>query len=126
VPGLSFCRLQAALQAQLGPRLRVVVGVERDVEGGVAAQARRRAVNCQIEVAPLVVQDHAAQYTEMRGAGKSTGPCASRRSYFFFLDFEGHIEDTDCARLVRELRKKTTFLKVLGSYPAWTGQEASN
>jgi hypothetical protein len=23
----------------------------------------------------------------MRGAGKSTGPCASRRSYFFFLDF---------------------------------------
>ena len=46
--------------------------------------------------------------------------------YVFFLDFEGHIEDPVCARLIRDLRKKTTFLKALGSYPAWTGQEASN
>jgi chorismate mutase/prephenate dehydratase len=43
--------------------------------------------------------------------------------YVFFLDFEGHVEDPVCARLMRDLGKKTTFLRALGSYPAWTGQE---
>ncbi|MBI2648405.1 MAG: prephenate dehydratase [Thaumarchaeota archaeon] len=37
--------------------------------------------------------------------------------YYFFLDFEGHRQDRDCARVLRELATKTVLLKVLGSYP---------
>lgn len=37
--------------------------------------------------------------------------------YYFFLDFEGHREDGNCALVLGELAKKTVFLKVLGSYP---------
>lgn len=38
--------------------------------------------------------------------------------YFFFLDFQGHRKDPTCKEALEELKKKTTFLKVLGSYPA--------
>jgi chorismate mutase / prephenate dehydratase len=40
--------------------------------------------------------------------------------YVFFLDFEGHRQDPLCLKLLEELKKETTFLKVLGSYPTWT------
>jgi chorismate mutase/prephenate dehydratase len=37
--------------------------------------------------------------------------------YFFFVDFEGHIEDPLVAEAIRELGEHCTFVKVLGSYP---------
>lgn len=37
--------------------------------------------------------------------------------YHFFVDFEGHRSDDVCAEALESLRKSTTFLKVLGSYP---------
>jgi prephenate dehydratase len=37
--------------------------------------------------------------------------------YYFFVDFEGHRQDTKVVRVLSELAKKTAFLKVLGSYP---------
>jgi len=37
--------------------------------------------------------------------------------YVFFIDFEGHVKDEPITELVAELGKKTSFLKVLGSYP---------
>ena len=37
--------------------------------------------------------------------------------YVFFLDMEGHIEDSKVARAIDQLRKDCMFLKVLGSYP---------
>lgn len=38
--------------------------------------------------------------------------------YVFYLDFEGHREDQPCRDMLNDLRANTSFLKVLGSYPA--------
>ncbi len=37
--------------------------------------------------------------------------------YYFFLDFEGNMDDAAQKEALSDLTKKTTFLKVLGSYP---------
>jgi chorismate mutase / prephenate dehydratase len=37
--------------------------------------------------------------------------------YFFFVDCDGHFEDTRVAKAIEELKKHCTFVKVLGSYP---------
>ena len=39
--------------------------------------------------------------------------------YIFYVDFEGHIEDEVCKQALAELEDKTTFLKLLGSYPSF-------
>ncbi len=38
-------------------------------------------------------------------------------NYFFFVDFEGHAEDTRIAKTIEVLKESSTFFKVLGSYP---------
>lgn len=40
--------------------------------------------------------------------------------YFFYLDFEGHWNDSVCREALDGLLDKTSFLKVIGSYPAAT------
>ena len=37
--------------------------------------------------------------------------------YSFFLDFEGHVEDTKVKNLLKKLSSVTQTLKILGSYP---------
>ena len=37
--------------------------------------------------------------------------------YLFFLDLEGHIEDSRIQKAIRQLEKNCVFIKVLGSYP---------
>ena len=37
--------------------------------------------------------------------------------YFFFIDFEGHVEDRKIKKMLKELEDKVRFLKILGSYP---------
>ncbi|MGD0177621.1 MAG: bifunctional chorismate mutase/prephenate dehydratase, partial [Candidatus Bathyarchaeia archaeon] len=37
--------------------------------------------------------------------------------YHFFVDFEGHRTDPKCDEALEVLRRSTTFLKILGSYP---------
>ena len=37
--------------------------------------------------------------------------------YNFYLDFEGHREETACKEALEGLRRKSIFVKVLGSYP---------
>ncbi len=37
--------------------------------------------------------------------------------YFFFLDIDGHIEESIVARAIQQLGKHCNFVKVLGSYP---------
>ena len=37
--------------------------------------------------------------------------------YFFFVDFTGHVQDATVARCLEEMKKRTAFLKVSGSYP---------
>ncbi len=38
--------------------------------------------------------------------------------YFFFLDFQGHVDDRPVARALADLEKVCMFVKLLGSYPA--------
>jgi chorismate mutase/prephenate dehydratase len=37
--------------------------------------------------------------------------------YLFFVDFAGHIGEEDIGECMEDLKKETTFLKILGSYP---------
>jgi len=37
--------------------------------------------------------------------------------YVFYADFEGHIDGEPYQEAMKELRKETTFVKILGSYP---------
>ena len=37
--------------------------------------------------------------------------------YLFYLDFEGHVEDQNIAKVIDSLKKKSLFMKVLGSFP---------
>lgn len=37
--------------------------------------------------------------------------------YVFYVDFEGHVEDDICKKALLELNDKTSFIKILGSYP---------
>lgn len=37
--------------------------------------------------------------------------------YLFYLDFEGHVDDQNIAKVIDSLRKKSLFMKVLGSFP---------
>ncbi|MCE5210086.1 MAG: prephenate dehydratase [Deltaproteobacteria bacterium] len=41
--------------------------------------------------------------------------------YSFFVDMIGHVTDKHVKSCLRELKKKTTFLKILGSYPKSEG-----
>jgi chorismate mutase/prephenate dehydratase len=38
--------------------------------------------------------------------------------YVFYVDVEGHQQDANVARALGELKRKASFLKILGSYPA--------
>lgn len=40
--------------------------------------------------------------------------------YNFYVDFHGHVRDKACRDAVRDLRERSTFVKVLGSYPVAT------
>jgi chorismate mutase/prephenate dehydratase len=42
--------------------------------------------------------------------------------YSFFVDMIGHIKDKQVKNCLQELKKKTTFLKILGSYPKNEGR----
>jgi len=40
--------------------------------------------------------------------------------YLFYLDFEGHWQDTECEAALMGLLRRSSFVKLLGSYPAAT------
>ena len=40
--------------------------------------------------------------------------------YLFYLDFEGHWQDTPCEAALMSLLRRSSFVKLLGSYPAAT------
>jgi len=43
--------------------------------------------------------------------------------YYFFIDFEGHVENPKVKKMIQEVEGKVKFLKVLGSYPASAKKE---
>jgi prephenate dehydratase len=40
--------------------------------------------------------------------------------YVFYLDFEGHCQDPECEAAIMALLRRSSFVKLLGSYPAAT------
>ena len=40
--------------------------------------------------------------------------------YIFYLDFEGHCQDPECEAAIVSLLRRSSFVKLLGSYPAAT------
>jgi prephenate dehydratase len=40
--------------------------------------------------------------------------------YLFYLDFEGHWQDTECEAALMALLRRSSFVKLLGSYPSAT------
>ncbi len=46
--------------------------------------------------------------------------------YVFYLDFEGHSEDEACAEAIMGLLRRSSFVKLLGSYPAAETPHAEN
>ncbi len=40
--------------------------------------------------------------------------------YIFYLDFEGHMQDPECEAAIMGLLRRSSFVKLLGSYPAAT------
>ncbi len=43
--------------------------------------------------------------------------------YYFYIDFEGHVDNPKVKKMLKEIETKVKFLKVLGSYPASTAKE---
>ncbi len=43
--------------------------------------------------------------------------------YYFYIDFEGHMENPKVKKMLDEIEGKVKFLKVLGSYPASAAKE---
>lgn len=46
--------------------------------------------------------------------------------YVFFLDFEGHCQDPRCEAAIMSLLRRSSFVKLLGSYPAATTPTLEN
>jgi chorismate mutase/prephenate dehydratase len=44
-------------------------------------------------------------------------------SYYFFLDIEGHRQDTIVFDTIEAIKRYSLSLKVLGSYPLFTAEE---
>ena len=38
--------------------------------------------------------------------------------YYFFIDFEGHLDQPKVKKMLREMEQRVKFMKILGSYPA--------
>ncbi len=38
--------------------------------------------------------------------------------YYFFIDFEGHVENPRVCRMLSEIEKQSRFIKILGSFPS--------
>ena len=45
--------------------------------------------------------------------------------YYFFIDFEGHVDQPKIKKMLKQIENNVKFLKILGSYPAAKGIETS-
>jgi chorismate mutase/prephenate dehydratase len=67
-----------------------------------------------------VLADHHLSMTKLESRPRPRNPW----EYLFYVDFEGNLADPNVAAALREMAARTGFLKVFGSYPARTGNEA--
>ena len=64
--------------------------------------------------------DHGLSLTKLESRPRRNTPW----EYLFYVDFEGNVESEETQAALEVLRHKTSFLKVLGSYPARTTEAA--
>ena len=43
--------------------------------------------------------------------------------YYFYIDFEGHVDHPKVKKMLKDMEGRVKFLKVLGSYPVVAGKE---
>jgi chorismate mutase/prephenate dehydratase len=67
-----------------------------------------------------VLADHHINMTKLESRPRPNTPW----EYLFYIDFEGNVADANVETALRELAAHTSFLKVLGSYPARTTKDA--
>jgi chorismate mutase/prephenate dehydratase len=65
-----------------------------------------------------VFNDYGVNLTKLESRPHKTEPWRS----YFYLDFEGHEREGIIREAIKELKEQTDFLKILGSYPIWTGR----
>jgi len=65
-----------------------------------------------------VFNDYGINLTKLESRPHKTEPWRS----YFYLDFEGHTAEKLIQEAMKELKEQTNFLKILGSYPTWTGK----
>jgi chorismate mutase/prephenate dehydratase len=65
-----------------------------------------------------VFNDYGINMTKLESRPHKTEPWR----VYFYLDFEGHERESIVREAMKELKDQTNFLKVLGSYPLWTGK----
>jgi 3-deoxy-7-phosphoheptulonate synthase len=64
-----------------------------------------------------IFNDYGINLTKLESHPHRTEPWRS----YFYLDFEGHVKDKMVREVIEELKEQTNFLKIMGSYPVWTG-----
>jgi chorismate mutase/prephenate dehydratase len=67
-----------------------------------------------------VLAEHHLSMTKLESRPRPNNPW----EYLFYVDFEGNLKSANVAEAVRKLAAHTSYLKVLGSYPSRTTQEA--
>jgi 3-deoxy-7-phosphoheptulonate synthase len=65
-----------------------------------------------------VFNDYGINLTKLESRPHKTEPWR----HYFYLDFEGHQKESIIKEAIEELKEQTNFLKILGSYPMWTGK----
>ena len=60
------------------------------------------------------ISEHQINLTKIESRPKKTSPW----EYNFYVDFEGHENNSKVKKMIEEIKEKTTFLKILGSYPS--------
>ncbi len=113
--------LQADIQDHPNNTTRfLVLGREKPVFSGEAKMSLVLAVRdspgalCRI-LSPLAQREINLTRIESRPSGSKLG------DYIFFIDFEGHSNSQEVGDAIRELRKNTLWLKILGYYPIAAG-----
>ncbi|MFW6139077.1 MAG: prephenate dehydratase, partial [Spirochaetota bacterium] len=64
-----------------------------------------------------IFNDYGINLTKLESRPHKTEPWR----FYFYLDFEGALQDKMVKEAMAELKQETNFLKILGSYPVWTG-----
>lgn len=92
-------------------------------EGPARAQRNKTSIVFTTPHRPGVLYECLGEFAERRInlAKIESRPRLNRPwQYIFYLDFEGHCQDPECEAAIMGLLRRSSFVKLLGSYPAAT------